>query len=113
MKKLFLILIMLNLCSCSKTRSTACVRIDGNNQIYLDIRSNNDDITQIRAREVFVLPYSVILNDMSREYLEKQLDDTYHFEDNLLVKEYDVKLYEIYSLSMTLNDLKKELFVCE
>lgn len=50
---------------------------------------------------------------MSREYLEKQLDDTYHFEDNLLVKEYDVNLYEIYSLSMTLNDLKKELFVCE
>lgn len=112
MKKLLLIIILL-LCACEKEKNCSCVKIDGDKQIYLDISSIYDDIVSVSIREAFVLPYSLLLDEYSSSYLKEQLDDTYHIENNMLIREYEVIPDDRCSLQLTLSELKKELFICE
>ena len=112
MKK-YLLLLFILLCSCDSQKSFACVKYSDDNQIYLDINANNDDIDTIKVKEVFILPYEVLNKQINKNYLNIQLDNSYYSIDNKIIKEYDLSLDKIYSLNKTLQYLKKEHFICE
>lgn len=112
-KKGFLIILIL-LTSCSKNNNVACKLDNGNSHIDLEINATNDKINAIHVRTVFELPNSLIADKEKFNEFKKQLDEVFIIEDNnLLVKEYDQELIDKYSLSKTIEYLKKEKFYCE
>ena len=107
-----IIFLLLSLCSCEKHKTIACERLESDRQIYLDIEADYDDIRTVSVNEVFVIPYSIIANERSMIELRKQLDDSYHFEDNRLIRFYQPFLDDIYSLSETIAYLRDLNYVC-
>ena len=113
MQKKVAAVLLLFLCGCSRQQTIRCSLGTDEKQRILTIEASNDTITGIRVRESFLLPYDLLLNKERRHDLEKQLDDTYHFEGNELIREYDLDPDDVYSLQMTINELKKERYNCE
>ena len=107
-----MILLLLLLCGCEKHRTIACERLESDKQIYLDIEANYDEITSIRVNEVFMIPYGIMANEESMNELRRQLDDSYHFEENKLIRSYQLFLDEICSLSETEAYLRDLNYVC-
>jgi len=112
-KKLEILLILLLLTGCQKTKQIACSYVLEDKQITLDIVAINDEISSIHERTVFEIPNYVIMDETKLSFLEKQLDSSYHFEGNELIKEVDLKLDRIYSLNKTMDVLKTKRFICE
>ena len=46
-------------------------------------------------------------------FIRKQLDSSYHFEENRLIRRYALSLDQEYSLAKTLEYLKNEKYYCE
>lgn len=101
------------LCSCNNHKQVACILEKENKSINLDIKAINDSILSINQRIVFELPNDLLANEEWLSLLEKQLDSSYHFEDNKLVSESTIDLDNEYSLSKTIEYLRKEKFFCE
>lgn len=104
---------MLLITACENRKHASCVYELEGKKICLDIEAINDDIETIHVRNEFVLPHSLVFNEKYKKDLDEQLDDTYHYEDNLLVKEYDVILDDLYSYNNTLNYLNSRRYHCE
>lgn len=112
-KKLVLIALVFVLTGCENQTLTACFYSKDNAEVYLDINAINDDISSIHTRICFDIPNSIIADKEKYDFIVSQIDNSYHFEDNLLVKEYEIQLNDIYSLSLTKDYLKKMRFYCE
>lgn len=113
MEKKKLIVLLLLLTGCTNYKQAACSLNLQDKQINIDIKAINDDISSIEVRTVFEIPYSVVNNKERFGFLCKQIDEEYHFEDNLLVKEYEVNLDKNYSYALTLEYLKNKRYFCE
>ena len=107
-----IILLLLTLSSCEKHKTIACEHLESDRQIYLNIEADYDEIRSVSVNEVFVIPYSIIADQNSMNDLRKQLDESYHFEDNRLIRSYQPFLDDIYSLSETIAYLKDLNYVC-
>ncbi len=112
MEKSTLILLCLFLWGCNH-KSASCVRFNGNDQISIEIKALNDDIESIEVSEVFELPYELISDNEELERFKKQLDASYHFEENRLIRRYAIVLDDRYSFMNTLRKLAKEHYSCE
>lgn len=112
-KKLTLLSLFFLLTGCYSNHSVACIYSLQDKEVILDINAINDDITSIHERTSFVVPTEVLMNEERLNFLKSQLDNTYHFEDNLLVKERDLDIDDTYSLERTLKYLKTKRFICE
>lgn len=107
------LLVLLVLSGCQNRLRVACNYQLEDKSIDLDIKAINDDISSINVRTCFEIPYYVLYDQDKLEFLNSQLDDSYHYEDNLLIREYEIPLDRTYSLDMTLADLRKKRFYCE
>ena len=112
MEKIITVLLCLLLCSCNY-KSAACYKYDGNNEIEVYIEAVNDDIESIRITEVFELPYDLLANEKEFVNFTAKLDQSYHFEDNRLIRQYGAVLDKTYSFNKTIDRLKKEKYSCE
>lgn len=113
-KAITFLIILFIVCGCkNKDTLTACTYFSDNKQLDLNIYSHYDEIYAIKVREVFDIPQRVISDESKYNFIINQLDDSYRFEDNLLVREYDVELSDIYSLYKTKDYLKDMRFNCE
>lgn len=113
MDKRLVLIIMLILTGCSNSSLTACWYSKDSAEVNLDIKAINDDISSIHVRTSFEIPNNIIADKEKYDFILSQVDKTYHFEDNYLVKEYEVDLDDTYSLSSTKEYLKKMRFYCE
>ena len=104
---------MFFLSACKNHRSIACEKDTGNIQTYLEIQAINDDITLINVKEVFVIDYELLMNKETKAFLDKQIDNSYYYINNSLIKEYSLIMDDRYSLYKTLEQLKKEKYFCE
>lgn len=111
-KGLVLVLLVL-LSGCQNNKRIACNLIQENKSIDLDIRAINDDISSIDVRTSFIVPNETLFDDKKLEFLKSQLDNSYHFEDNKLIREYSILIDNKYSLDKTLEDLRKKRYYCE
>ena len=112
MEKYTIILLCLFLFGCTR-RSASCVRFNGNDEINIRISALNDDIESIEVCEVFELPYDLISNNEEFERFKKQLDASYHLEENRLIRNYSIVLDDRYSFMNTIKRLEKEHYSCE
>lgn len=112
-KRLILVLLVFILSGCHNNLRVACNYIEEDKSVDLDIKAINDDISSIKVRTCFVIPNVVMFDDEKLEFLKSQLDSSYHFEDNKLIREYDIDLDDTYSLNKTLESLRKKRFYCE
>ena len=112
MEKRTLILLCLFLCGCNH-KSASCVRFNGNDEISLQIKALNDDIQSIEVSEVFLLPYELLSDNEELQRFTKQLDASYHFEENRLIRRHSIVLDDRYSFMNTLEKLRKERYHCE
>lgn len=103
---------LLLLSACEKRRTMACERWESDRQIYLDIEAEYDEIRSVTVSEVFVIPYPLLMDERCMEDLRRQLDDTYHFEENRLVRRYSYDFDGIYSLAATAGYLEDRNYVC-
>jgi len=113
MEKRLVILFLLLITGCQKNNEVACSYIIDEKQVVLDIKAINDDICSIHERTVFVIPNTIMADEEKLIFLNKQLDSNYYFEDNLLIKEEDLDIDNVYSLRKTLEYLKTKRFICE
>ena len=112
MEKKTLVLLFLLLTGCSY-KSAACVKFDGDKEIDIDIKAVNDDIQTVEISEVFELPYELLANEKEFERFKEQLDVSYHFEDNILIRRYAMVIDDTYSYMDTLKQLNEEKYHCE
>lgn len=110
-KKLIILLILLT--GCRNNRAYACSRYSNDDSITIDLNAVNDTILTIHVREAFKLPYTLLYDEKKRSFLNSQLDDSYHYENTNLVREYDLFPDQNCSLKMTLDDLQDGRFFCE
>ena len=110
MEKVIIILLLLS--ACEKHRTMACERWESTKQIYLDIEADHDKIRSVLVNEVFVIPYPLMADEKCMEDLKKQLDLSYHFEDNKLVHSYYYDFEGSYSLAATADYLRDRNYVC-
>ena len=96
-----------------QSQSASCVKFNGNDEISIEIKALNDDIESIEVSEVFELPYELISDNEEFARFSKQLDASYHFEDNHLIRKYTIVLDDRYSFMNTLQKLEKEHYHCE
>lgn len=114
LKKGLIVLLLLCLYGCHDNYSQiSCSLYNQDSIVYLDIKAINDDIDSILVRHTFEIPQRVMCDEEKYNFLLSQLDETYHFEDNILVKEYYEVLDKTYSLSKTIEELNKKRFFCE
>ena len=113
MKKILLCLFLAILCGCSKEKIVACSRFINDHQILLNIASDYDDIRQIDVMETLTLPYDLLISEEKMDFLYQQLDDSFHVEENMLVKQYQIIPEETYSLRKTLENLRERRYFCE
>lgn len=109
-KIIVLFLIVFLLCGCKNQKSTVCSYFYKDATVDIDIKSTNDVIDYFYVRLAYDLPY---LKQEFFDDLASQIDESYHFENNQLVKEYEIELDKEYSLSKTLQDLRSKRFYCE
>lgn len=112
-QKIILILILILLTGCEKQRVLACNYISDDSEIYVNLYSNYDDLEKIEIRLTFDIPNVVMQDKEKLDFLLQQLDDTYHFEDSILVKEYSLFMDDDYSLNETIKYLKNKRYNCE
>ena len=112
MEKITLILLCLCLWGC-RQRSAACVRFNGNDEIDLLIKAVNDDIESIEVSEIFELPYELLSDNEEFDRFKKQLDASYHLEENRLIRRYAIVLDDTYSFMNTIERLNREKYHCE
>ena len=112
MEKSTLVLLCLLFWGCNH-KSASCTRFNGNDEISIEIKALNDDIESIEVSEVFELPYDLISDNEEFARFSKQLDASYHFEDNRLIRKYTIVLDDRYSFMNTLQKLEKEHYHCE
>ena len=113
MEKLKLVLLVFILYGCSNHHSVACEKDNGNIKTYIEIQAINDDITLINIKEVFVIDYDLLMNKEIKSFLDGQIDSSYYYHDNKLIKEYSIIMDDRYSFSKTLEQFKKEKYICE
>lgn len=113
MQKKYLVLVLLFLTGCDNKSQVACEFNKDDASINLLINANNDLIDSIDVRIAYEIPYAVILNDKFLNDLNAQLDDHYHYEDNILVKEYSIDINKDYSLALTLDYLRSKRYFCD
>ena len=100
------------MCGCNNNKSVACLKESGNIETYIDIQSINDDITLINIKEIFIIDYDLLMNKDIKTFLDSQIDESYYFLDNKLIREYNLIIDNKYSLNKTLEHLKKEKYLC-
>ena len=110
-KKLIILLFLLS--GCRNERAYACSRYSNDDSIIINLNAVNDTILSFHVREAFKLLHTLLYDEKRRLFLESQLDDSYHYENSYLVKEYDLLPDENCSLQMTLKDLKNRRYFCE
>ena len=110
-KKLIILLILLS--GCRNDRTYACSRYSNDDSITINLNAVNDTILAFHVREAFKLPHKLLYDEEKRSFLESQLDDSYHYENGYLVREYDLFPDEDCSLRMTLKDLNNRRYFCE
>ena len=108
-----LIILLLLLCGCARQRNVACVRFNDDDSLMLNISAVNDDIRMIEVVELFEVPTQLVANEDYFNDLKKQFDQSCHMEGNKLVRRYGLVLDQTYSLSKTIEALKKEKYSCE
>lgn len=111
-KKLVLVILLL-LTGCQNRKMVACEYNDSNSEIYIDITAINDDISSFNVKTCYEMPNYVMINEKAYSDLLKQLDSTYHFEGNTLIKEDNYPIDGKYSLALTKDRLRKMRFYCE
>lgn len=113
MEKIILILLFV-LSSCkNKENSVACVKFEEDRDIDIYIKADYDVIKDVQIFQTYTLNNDLLLNEDRLNLLKKQLDDTYYFEDNKLIKKEIVLLDDEYSLSETIKYLRKDKYNCE
>lgn len=113
MEKISILLLSLLLCSCSNNiKTTSCSLYEKDNSVTYTIESVYDDIKSIKLTVIYKIPYNVLLNDSFNSDLIKQINDTYHFEDNLLIQNMELELNDKYSLSKTTDYLLENRYAC-
>lgn len=112
-KTIVVLLSLFLLTGCHNNLRVACSYSLDDKTIDLDIKAHNDDISSISVRTSFEIPQAVICDKERFDLLNSQLDNTYHFENNLLVREYDIEMDDTYSLKKTIDDLNSKRFYCE
>ncbi len=110
-KKLIILLLLLS--GCRNNRAYACSRYSNDDSITINLNGVNDTILTFHVREAYKLPHTLLYDEQRRSFLNSQLDDSYHYENSYLVREYDLFPDEDCSLQMTLNDLKDRRYICE
>ena len=113
MSKKRLIILLLLLCGCTRQREVACVRFNDDDSLTLNITAVNDDIKMIEVVELFEVPSQIMANEGYFDDLKKQFDQSCHMEGNKLIRRYGLFLDQTYSLSKTIESLKKEKYSCE
>lgn len=112
-KTIIVATLLIILTGCHNARAIACNYAVDDKSITLNIEAINDDIYSMNVRKCFEIPNVVMCDQEKYSFLLSQLDETYHFEDNLLIKEYDIELNDNYSLSSTIDYLQTKRFYCE
>lgn len=113
MNKKIIVIILFLLTGCQNKRVVACEYSGKDTDININISAINDDIVSFEATKSIIIPNSVMANEEYYNFLISQLDNTYHFEGNTLIKEDIYELDDIYSLQLTKDYLKKLRFYCE
>lgn len=114
MEKKVLIVLFILLSGCqNKEKLVTCSCLLQDKAIYIDIHAKYDDIQSVEVKETFEIPNKVMADKEKLDFLVKQLDSTYHFENNTLVKTYSVVIDDVYSLDSTIEALKLRRFYCE
>ena len=112
-KRKIIVLIMLLLSGCERKRSYACSRDFNPHKIYIDIDTVNDRISSLKVTESFELPYELLLDEERAADFRKQLDGSYHIEGNKLIRTYRIVPEDDFSIARTLEELKKEMYICD
>lgn len=112
-KRIAIVVLLVLLSGCQRNLRVACNFVQDDSSIDLDIKAINDDISSIKVRTCFVIPNVVMFDETKLKFVESQLDSSYHFEDNKLIREYDIDLDDAYSLNKTVESLRKKRFYCE
>ncbi|MBO7677738.1 MAG: hypothetical protein J6S49_09555 [Erysipelotrichaceae bacterium] len=112
MEKSTIIILCLFLWGCNH-RSASCVKYNGDDEINIHIEALNDDIESIEVSEIFVLSYELLADNEEFARFKKQLDSSYHLEENRLIRSYAIVLDDRYSFMNTLKRLQKERYHCE
>lgn len=110
-KTLIIIFLLFILCGCQKSTLVSCVQKNNDDSyVNIDIRATDDIINSFFVRISYKLPY---LKQEYKKDFDSQLDSSYHYENDTLIKEYYEKIDGIYSLSKTKDSLIAKRFYCE
>lgn len=112
-KKIVLVLFILLVGCENKSRNIACILFGKDSEIYINIHAKYDDIESVEVKECFDIPSVVMADEKKFAFLNSQLDNTYHFEGNKLIKDYCIALDDTYSLEKTIEGLRTRRFYCE
>lgn len=113
MEKSILILLLI-LCSCTvKEKSIACSKFETDREIDINIKADYDKIKYVEVIQTYTLDNFLLLNEERLDVLKKQLDDTYYFVDNKLIKKEIIGINDNYSLDETIRYLRKDRYNCE
>lgn len=113
MEKRLILLFILFLTGCQNKKTVACSLGLEDKNINIEINAINDNISSIKVRSSFEIPNSIITNKDSFDFIVKQLDSSFHFEDNKLIREYDVEIDDTYSFDKTIKYLNSKRYYCE
>ena len=113
MEKIILILLLF-LTSCeNKEKTIACSKFEADRDIDIYINAEYDQIKSISVFQTYTLASDLFQYEERLNLLKNQLDDTYYFEDNKLIRRQDYLIEDDYSLNKTIEYLKKDKFACE
>lgn len=113
MVKKLILLTLLFLTGCGRNSVTSCTFSKDKAEVNLDIKAINDDISSIKVRTSFEIPSAILADRDKYDFILSQVDDSYHFENNYLINEYNIALDDKYSLELTKDHLKHMRFYCE
>ena len=113
MEKKKLILLVALLSGCAKQNSYACSRVNAEAEIYLNIEALGDRIVSVEMTERYGLPHDLLPDEERSGRLSAQLDEGCFFHGNDLYCRNVFMPEEDYSLTKTMEDLKRKRFNCE
>lgn len=113
MEKKLVLIVLLLLTGCQNKKIIACSFGLDDKNISIDISAINDEISSMKVRSSFEIPNSVLNDSDKYEFLKSQLNDSFHLEDNKLVREYEVAIDDVYSLDKTIERLNGKRYYCE
>ena len=113
MEKTLCIILIFVLYGCSNDKTYACSKIIDNSQILLTFNTVNDNISELIIDEKYEIDSQLLSHGESFFAYLDSLDDSYTYLDGWLYRKQVIIPDDVYSISLTLQSLRKDRYYCD